>query len=134
MLMLTTIAVMMATIVTTMAITANLLTSRQLLMIVGMRDGVNIVKDDDDSNDGSLSFSNIHHQHHHNFYLGKLQGSEFLAHSKKMQKIMSTAGCRSCSRMQIAAVELLAHSKRMHNRMSTAGCRSSSRMQIAAVS
>ena len=80
MLMLTTIAVMMATIVTTMAITANLLTSRQLLMIVGMRDGVNIVKDDDDSNDGSLSFSNIHHQHHHNFYLGKLQGSEFLAH------------------------------------------------------
>ena len=35
--------------------------------------------------------------------------------------------------MQIAAVELLAHSKRMHNIMSTAGCRSSSRMQIAAV-
>ena len=108
MLMLTTIAVMMATIVTTMAITANLLTSRQLLMIVGMRDGVNIVKDDDDSNDGSLSFSNIHHQHHHNFYLGKPQGSEFLAHSKRMQKAMSTAGCRSSSRMHIAAVQFLA--------------------------
>ena len=59
MLMLTTIAVMMATIVTTMAITANLLTSRQLLMIVGMRDGVNIVKDDDDSDDRLLSFSTI---------------------------------------------------------------------------
>ena len=67
-------------------------------------------------------------------YLGELQGSEFLAHSKRMQKIMSTAGRRSSSRMQIAAVEFLAHSKRMHNIMSTAGCRSSSRMQIAAVS
>ena len=74
------------------------------------------------------------YQHHHNFYLGELQGSKFLAHSKRMQKIMSTAGCRSSSRMQIAAVEFLAHSKRMHNIMSTAGCRSSSRMQIAAVS
>ena len=66
-------------------------------------------------------------------FLGELQGSEFLSHSKRMQKIMSTAGCRSSSRMQIAAVEFLAHSKRMHNIMSTAGCRSSSRMQIAAV-
>ena len=70
----------------------------------------------------------------HNFYLNELQRSEFLVDSKRMQKIMSTARCRSSSRMQIAAVEFLAHSKRMHNIMSTAGCRSSSRMQIAAVS
>ena len=103
-------------------------------MIVVMRNSVNIEKDDEDSDDRSLSFSTIHHQHHHNFYPGEQEGSEFLAHSKRMQKIMSTAGCRSRSRMQIAAVELLAHSKRMHNIMSTAGCRSSSRMQIAAVS
>ena len=81
-----------------------------------------------------MGVSTIHHQHHHNFYLGELQGSEFLAHSKRMQKIMSTAGRRSSSRMQIAAVEFPAHSKRMHNIMSTAGYRSSSRMQIAAVS
>ena len=66
-------------------------------------------------------------------FLGELQGSEFLSHSKRMQKIMSTAGCRSSSRMQIAAVEFLAHSKRMHIMMSTAGYRSSSRMHIAAV-
>ena len=30
------------------------------IMIVGMRDGVNIVKDDDDSDDRLLSFSTIH--------------------------------------------------------------------------
>ena len=74
------------------------------IMIVGMRDGVNIEKDDDDSDDRSLSFSINYHQHHHNFYPGELQGSEFLAHSKRMHNIMSTAGCRSSSRMQIAAV------------------------------
>ena len=64
----------------------------------------------------------------HNFYLNELQRSEFLVDSKRMQKIMSTARCRSSSRMEIAAVAFLAHSKRMHNIMSTTGYRSSSRM------
>ena len=64
----------------------------------------------------------------HNFYLNELQRSEFLVDSKGMQKIMSTARCRSSSRMQIAAVEFLAHSRRMHIIMSTTGYRSSSRM------
>ena len=40
--------------------TKALLMMLTAIMIVGMRDGVNIVKDDDDSDDRLLSFSTIH--------------------------------------------------------------------------